>query len=157
VTLPEGSTVPARRSRAALAVVVAEWTIGWREEGDSSEGPPEWLFRPDEIADAESLEAGELMIAAACLAEAIDIHKIRAGQPKVRHLRVFADAMYSHAARWYARRYGPSCRPRRTKPRSLGRRRVRSRRCQSRAPPGGDGSDDDPDAVDDRARRGWSR
>jgi hypothetical protein len=160
VTLVEGAAVPARRSRAELALVVAEWGLAWRDEDDYSCEVPTSLFRSDEVATVESLEAGELLAAGGCLVDCVADHIAQTKRRKARGLRRFADSLYSRAERWYALR-AQGCRPR-VRPRERRATPVRRFRCSgppSRDGPGSDGGDeppDDPD-VEHRARRGWSR
>ena len=150
MTFLAGSAVPERRSRAHLAVVVAEWALSRHLEGGPVDDPPESLFRPDEISEVESLDGGELLIAAGWLVEAVAINMAAKGRPNAGRMLGFADSLYSQAERRYAPR-APRCRPQ-ARTRSLGRRRLRSRRCQGRAPPAGD----DPD-LEHRARHGRLR
>jgi hypothetical protein len=156
VTPVPGSTVLARRSRGELAVALAEWAIAWRPEHDLSDEVPAWLFRPDEFETVESLTAGELMLAAGCLGDALAVYLARDRSGNARSVRAFADSMHARAERWYDV-HVQRCRPR-PRPRSARcRPRRRAARREARAPPDDDDPDpDEPDDVD-RARRGWLR
>lgn len=151
--IDEGAAVPVRRSRGELAVVVAEWGLAWGEPED--EEVPASLFRPDEYDVVESLEAGELMAAAACLLDCLADHELRSGRKDVGAFRAWADSLDAQAMQWYERRLlGCHPRPRPRRSHCPPARRRNGTRRKTRAPPADD-PDDDPDDVD-RARRGWS-
>jgi hypothetical protein len=155
VKLVDGSAVPVRRPRGELAVVVAHWALEY-DDGVPKDEVPAWLFRDDELDEAKTLEAGELMAAAAVLLDCLADHERRTGGKNVGAIRAYADHMQAEAEQWYERRlYGCRPRPRPRRSHCPPPRRRGSRQRKTRAPPG-DEPDDDPDDVD-RARRGWSR
>src|SRR5437667_9183216 len=62
------------RSRAELAILVAEWMLAWRPQGLLADGPPRDLFHEDELPVVESFEPWVVTLATCWLLDSLADH-----------------------------------------------------------------------------------